>query len=67
MADDWITTQEAVELTGYNPVYIRYLLSTGKIEGEKWARSWRISRQSLLDYRRKIEQAGAKRGPKTGT
>lgn len=67
MEQDWITTQEAVELTGYNPVYIRYLLSTDKVKGEKWARSWRISRQSLLDYQRASEKLGAKRGPKTGT
>lgn len=67
MAEDWITTQEAVELTGYNPVYIRYLLSTGKVVGEKWARSWRISRQSLQAYQRESQKSGAKRGPKTGT
>ena len=64
MPTEWITTTEAVELSGYHPVYLRQLLLSGKVTGEKWARSWRVSRSSLLAHVRRAEKLGAKRGPK---
>ena len=67
MAQDWITTTEAVTLSGYTFYHVRYLLNTGKVKGQKWGREWQVSRTSLLNYVHKVEKSGAKRGPKTGT
>ena len=64
---DWITTTEAVSLTGYHVNYVRRLLKTGKVKSQKWGREWQVSRSSLLAYVQKIENMGRKRGPKTGT
>jgi hypothetical protein len=33
---DWITTQEAVELSGFHPEYIRRLVRQGKKHGSVW-------------------------------
>ena len=65
--DDWITTAEAVKLSGYTLYHVRYLLNTGEVKGEKWGREWKVSQASLLTHIRKAEKLGAKRGPKTGT
>ncbi len=67
MAQDWITTEEAVTLSGYHIVTLYKLLLAGKVKGQKWGRSWQVSRSSLLAYVRKVEKIGAKRGPKTRT
>jgi hypothetical protein len=64
MAQDWITTAEAVTLSGYHSVTLRKLLLSGKVKGKKWGREWQVSRASLLAYVRKVEKLGAKRGPK---
>jgi hypothetical protein len=65
MVEDWITTAEAVDLSGYNPRHIQRLLRTGAIKGQKWGQQWQVSRASLLAYVRKVEKMGAKRGPKS--
>ena len=64
MAQDWITTAEAVELSGYHINHIRRLLKSGEVLGKKWGREWMVSRSSLLVHIRKAEKLGAKRGPK---
>ena len=33
--DNWITTTEAAELSGYHPVYLRRLIRGGVIAAEK--------------------------------
>ncbi len=66
MPTDWITTTEAVEISGYHIKYIHKLLQTGKVKGHKWGRAWQVSRASLLDHIGKAEKLGAKRGPKPG-
>jgi len=67
MTQDWITTEEAAEISKYHSEYIRKLLQTGKVTGQKWGREWQISRSSLLAYIHKTEKLGAKRGPKSGS
>jgi excisionase family DNA binding protein len=62
--DDWITTAEAVTLSGYHVDHLRELAREGKIKAQKWGREWQISRASLLDHIRRVEKMGAKRGPK---
>jgi excisionase family DNA binding protein len=65
MAEDWITTNEAADLSGYHPDYIRKLLQGGKLNGRKFGPVWQVSKQSLLAYLARAEQADDKRhGPK---
>ena len=49
---DWISTEEAAELTGYTTANIRYLCRTGKVRGRKFARSWMVDRASVLEVAR---------------
>ena len=39
---EWITTEEAAELSGYHPEYVRRLARRGKIGAEKKGRDWWI-------------------------
>jgi len=64
MADDWITTREAVKLSGYHPVTIRTLIRNQRITGRKYFVIWQVSRKSLLDYLAEQEKRGDRRGPK---
>lgn len=50
MASDWITTEEAAQLSGYHPEYIRELIRAKKIKAQKFAVVWQVSRKSLLSY-----------------
>lgn len=63
--DDWITTQEAVELSGYHPDHLRRLIRAGEIKARKVSIVWLIDQQSLLDYIAQAKQSEDKRrGPK---
>ena len=64
MTQDWITTSEAVRLSGYNVEYLRGLARSGKVKAQKWARDWQISKTSLLAYKKRVDELGEKRGPK---
>ncbi len=66
MADEWLTVQQAAELIGYHPVYVRDLIRAGKIKARRFGPMWQVDRASLLIYVRKVEKLGGKRGPKTG-
>lgn len=47
---EWLTTQEAAELSGYNVQHIRKLVRDNRIEGKKWRRDWMVNRISLVNY-----------------
>lgn len=64
MAEEWISTSEAVELSGYSPVHLRDLLRDGRIKGRKFVIVWQVSRSSLLAYLREQAKRGEKRGRK---
>jgi excisionase family DNA binding protein len=65
MADDWITTREAVELSGYHPYHLRRLIREGKINSRKFGTIWQVSRESLLKYLQEAQKSSDKRrGPK---
>ena len=64
MKDDWITSAEAVKLTGYHIEHLRELVRDGKVIARKWGREWMVSRQSLLVYLQSMEARGRRRGPK---
>jgi excisionase family DNA binding protein len=62
--EDWLTTYEAVRISGYELDYIRKLIRAKKITGRKWGQSWQVSRTSLLAFLKSKEQQGEKRGRK---
>ena len=62
--EDWITTNEAAEISGYHQDYVRKLLQSGKIDGKKFGVVWQVRRESLEAYLSEIEKRGDKRGPK---
>jgi len=62
--EDWLTTYEAVRISGYELDYIRKLIRAKKIAGRKWGQSWQVSRTSLLAFLKSKEQQGQKRGRK---
>ena len=61
---DWLTVQEAAKLCGYNPDYIRELIRQGKIKAQKFSIVWMVSHASLLEYLKKAQTMGEKRGRK---
>jgi len=64
--DDWITTQEAAELSGYHVNYLRWLIKQGKIVARKFGPVWQVSRDSLQTYLKAAEQSDDKRrGPQS--
>jgi excisionase family DNA binding protein len=65
MAEEWLTTEQAVELSGYHPYYLRELVRGGKVEAQKFGPVWQISKASLQAYLVAAEKSGDKRrGPK---
>lgn len=67
--EDWLTTYDAAQVSGYNPDYIRQLIRSKKVVGRKWGTSWQVSRQSLITYIKNSEKLGERRGakPKPGS
>ncbi len=56
---DWITTDEAAQLSDYHPVYVRTLARKQKIHAEKrGGRDWWIDRASLQEYLDRMKQLG---------
>lgn len=64
MAEEWITSTEAAELSGYTPYHIRRLIQSGHIKAQKFGPTWQIGRRSLMAYLQKVAKAGERRGPK---
>lgn len=62
--EDWITTYQAAEISGYNLEYIRQLIRSKKIHARKWGQSWQVSKQSLEIYIGRVKKTGKRRGPK---
>ena len=63
---DWISVDEAAELSGYNKEYIRYLIRQGQIAAEKKGWQWWIDKVSILAYLTASQKSRDKRhGPKS--
>lgn len=62
--EDWLTTYEAANISGYELDYIRKLIRAEKIQGRKWGQSWQVSRKSLMEFIEEREKQGEKRGRK---
>lgn len=63
---EWITTAEAVKLSGYHINHVRRLIAAGKIRAQKFGPTWQVDRRALLAYVKAAEKLGEKRGPKMG-
>jgi len=60
MPTDWISTTEAMELSGYNREYIRRLIRQGKIPATKKGHDFWMDRAGFLEYLEKSKAAGKK-------
>ncbi|MCL4552329.1 MAG: helix-turn-helix domain-containing protein [Candidatus Marsarchaeota archaeon] len=58
---DWITTEEAREISGYNVAYLRELIRTEKITAQKKGGAYWVDKQSLLAYIDAAKQTGDRR------
>jgi len=61
MANEWITTSEAADLSGYNAEYLRWLIREKKIEAQKFGIVWQVRRSSLITYMKKASNSDDKR------
>ena len=61
MAEEWLTTAEAAELSGYHENYIRRVVRAGKVKAQKFGPTWQISRESLLEYLEVASKSSDKR------
>jgi excisionase family DNA binding protein len=64
---DWITTDEAAELSGYTHNHLRELIRDGKITAQKFGPIWQVDRKSVLAYLKKMQESGERRGRKRRT
>ena len=62
--DDWITTTEAAQASGYHSEHVRELIREGKVKAQRFGTVWQVSRKSLLSYVSKQGAKGARRGRK---
>jgi len=58
---EWITTQEAAEISGYSIDHIRRLMRQGKIKGSFRGVMWWVDRDSLKAYLDLMNTLGTKR------
>ncbi len=56
--DQWITTREAAELSGYRPLNIIRLVHKGHVRGVKFGRDWIVNKADVLAYVAEIERLG---------
>lgn len=62
---DWISVEEAAQLSQYNTQHIRYLIREKKIVAQKKGIMWWVDQKSLLAYIKVAAQSTDKRwGPK---
>lgn len=61
---EWITTQEAAELTGYTTDYFRKAIRRGLVKATKRGRDWFLVKESVLAYYQEMQRLGsAKHNP----
>ena len=59
--ENWLTTKQARELTGYTVIYLRRLAGRRQVEAQKVGRDWLINQESLLAYKTQMDALGSKR------
>ena len=58
---DYVTADEAAEISGYDVQHVRRLMRAHKIKGRKAGLVWLIERESLHAYLAKVEALGSKK------
>ena len=58
---EWITTQEAAEISGYNVDHVRRLMRQGKVKGLFRGVMWWVDKDSLETYLGMVKTLGTKR------
>lgn len=66
MPPEWISTEEAAKLSGYNVEYVRRLMRKGKVKAEKRGSMWWIDRESMEAYVRHMSKLGTAKFDPTG-
>jgi len=61
VAEGWITTNEAVEATGYGDEYLRQLARAGKLDAQQLAGRWLFNRDDLLAYKARMDALGRRK------
>lgn len=60
--DNWMSSKEAADYTGYTPRHVCHLLANGLLEGRKLGRDWFTTKEALDKYL----ATNPRPGPKTG-
>ncbi len=58
---DYITADEAADISGYDVQHVRRLMRAHRIKGRKAGLVWLIERESLHEYLAKVEALGTKK------
>lgn len=58
---DYLSVDEAVNLSGYTPAHIRWLLREGKVKGVHKSRVWWIDKDSFEEYWAAMSELGDQR------
>jgi excisionase family DNA binding protein len=67
LQEGWLTTEQAVELSGYHVEYLRSLLRKGAIEAVKLTpRVWLVNRESLEHYMKTVQMGRPRRDREQG-
>jgi excisionase family DNA binding protein len=56
---EWITTNEAADLTGYSNSYFRKAIARGILKGMKRGRDWFLNKDEVLTYAEKMRALGS--------
>jgi len=59
IAQGWVNTREAADITGHSVAYVRQMIRRERIEAQKVGRDWLVSLSSLLAYKRTMESLGS--------
>lgn len=60
MNDEWITTTEAANISGFHIEYVRRLARSDQIAAKKWGREWMVNRKSFQEYLASEKKPGPK-------
>jgi len=55
---EWITTNEAAELTGYSSITMRQFAREGRLASMKRGRDWFLLKSAVLEYVQAMQQMG---------
>ena len=56
---EYVSVEEASQITGYSEQYIRRLLRQGKVKAEKKGSMWWVEMESLEAYKHEMDSLGS--------